>query len=122
MSSAVLIVGLLILGISISAALFPTTLRKVLLLFLQKGWWQLATAVRVVVGILFLLAAPETRAPLLIQIFGVIFILAGISIPLVGSARIEKLVLWWLKRPDYMCRLWALLAGAFGAVIFWSGL
>jgi len=121
-SFIVLLTGLLILGMSVFTALFPAILRKVLHLFLRKGWWNLAMAVRVVVGILFLLAAPEARVPWLVQVFGVAFILAGISIPLVGSARLEKLAHWWLERPDYMCRLWAIAAGAVGAAILWSAL
>lgn len=122
MSMAVLIVGLLILVAAFAGALSPEALRKVLRLFLQRGWWNLAMTVRVVVGALFLLAAPGTRAPLLVQVFGILFILAGIAIPLMGSARLEKLAHWWLERPDYMFRLWAIPAGAFGAAILWSAL
>jgi len=63
----------------------------------------------------------ETRSPLFVRMVGVLFILAGLGVPLMGAARIQRLVSWWLERSDATLRLWALFAIAFGAAILWSG-
>ncbi len=77
---------------------------------------------RIVAGILFLLAASDTRAPSFITAMGVFFILAGVAIPCIGSARIERLATWWLAKPDWVLRVWAVAAGTLGAAFVWCGL
>ena len=122
MSTVVVIVGLFMLGMSIALLISPAKLRALLHIFLQKRWWRFAAAIRVLLGILFVVAASETRAPSLVLAIGIIFILAGLAIPLMGLSRIERMSNWWLERSDRTLRLWALAAGAFGAVILWCGL
>lgn len=121
MSAIVVIVGLIILGIGVLVLISPVSLKKMLQIFLAKQWWYLVTVIRILVGILFLLAASETGAPLFVRILGVLFILSGVAVPLMGAARIERLVSWWLERSDTTLRLWGLFAAAFGVAIFWSG-
>ncbi len=122
MSSVVIIVGFFILGISIAILISPVKLKRVLHIFLQKQWWRFAAVIRILIGILFVVAASETRAPSFVLAVGIMFILAGVAIPLMGSARIERLVNWWLESSDGTLRLWALVAAAFGAVVLWCGL
>jgi len=91
-------------------------------IFLTKKWLPFVTMIRILLGILFLLAASETRAHSFVLALGILFILAGVVIPLLGTARIERLAHWWLGRSDGILRLWALFPVAFGAAVLWSGL
>jgi hypothetical protein len=122
MSAVVAIVGLLILGISIAVLISPAKLKRVLHIFLQKQWWHFVTVIRILVGILFVVAASETRSPSFVVAAGILFILAGVAIPIMGSARIERLANWWLERSDGTLRLWALVTAAFAVLVTWSGL
>ena len=121
MAVIVLIVGLIVLGMGILVLISPASLKRMLHIFLAKQWWYFVTGIRILVGILFILVASETRSPLFVRMVGVLFILAGLVVPLMGTARIQRLVSWWLERSDATLRLWALFSIAFGAAILWSG-
>jgi uncharacterized protein YjeT (DUF2065 family) len=119
MLTIVLIIGIFFLLVGIAILLQPEALRKLLQHFLKMEWLIPATLIRVVTGIIFLLAAPGSRYPLLLQILGVIFVLAGVTIPLLGKLKIEALAAWWLARPDTMLRILGGAAALLGAVIIW---
>jgi len=121
MSAIVVIVGLAILLFSISIFISPATLKRLLQIFMERHWWQYAMAIRIVTGILFLVAAPDTHAPTVVRILGITFILAGAALPIMGPARIERLIHWWLARPESTLRLWAIAVTGFGMLIMWSG-
>jgi len=122
MSSVVAIFGLFMLGMSIAVLAAPERLKRMLRVFLDKQGFGLAVGIRIVAGILFLVAAPDTRAPSFITAVGILSLLAGVSIPFMGRARIDRLANWWLERPDWVLRAWAIAAGALGAVFVWCGL
>jgi hypothetical protein len=121
MSAIVVMVGLLILLLSISIFISPAKLKRLLRIFMERRWWHFASAIRIVIGILFLVAAPDTHAPSVVRALGIMFILAGAAIPIMGVARIERLVHWWLARSESTFRLWAIAAAGFGMLIMWSG-
>lgn len=123
MSVVVVIFGLFMLGMGTAILMSPERLKKGLRIFLDKrGFGLAAVGIRVVVGVLFLMAASDTRAPSFITAMGVLFILAGVAIPFVGFTRIERLANWWLERPDWALRAWAVAAGGLGGVFVWCGL
>jgi len=122
MSAVVAIFGLFMLCMGTAILMSPERLKKGLRIFLDKQGFWLATGIRIVAGILFLLAASDTRAPSFITGMGILFILAGVAIPFIGSARIERLATWWLAKPDWVLRVWAVAAGALGGVFVWCGL
>ena len=123
MSAVVAIFGLFMLAISIAILVAPERLKRMLQVFLDKqGFGLAAVGIRIVVGVLFLMAASGTRAPSFITAVGILFIVAGVAIPLMGRARIERLANWWLDKPDWVLRTWAVAAGALGGVFVWCGL
>jgi len=82
MAAIVLIVGLIVLGMGILVLISPASLKRMLHIFVAKQWWYFVTGVRILVGILFILVASETRSPLFVRTVGVLFILAGLVVPL----------------------------------------
>jgi|GEM_PF-4657716 len=72
-------------------------------------------------GIPWLQELGDPRTPHFITAMGALFLLAGVAIPFIGSARIERLANWWLERPDWLLRVWAVAAGSLGGVFVWCG-
>jgi hypothetical protein len=122
MKIIVLFIGIFILVVGIAILISPAALRQLLHKFLEKRWLPYATALRIIVGVIFVFAAPQTKMPQIIWGLGILFILAGIIIPLLGAKRIEGVANWWLGMPDVVLRLWAVLAGILGILIAWAAL
>ena len=121
MSLIVVLVGLLMIGTAIALLLSPGGLKSFIHKILGPRWLPLVSALRIAVGLLFVLAAPHTRLPMLIWLFGIVAIVAGIIILFLGSTRTQLIANWWLKRSDSALRLWALVALLFGALLVWAG-
>jgi hypothetical protein len=83
------------------------------------GLW-LAIGVRVVVGVLFILAAAETRYPTFFQIFGVLILVAAAAIPIVGKERLTRLINWFTGMPTLAIRLWLIIGLAFSLFIVYA--
>ena len=85
----------------------------------KSGMW-FAAIIRLVLGAALWFAAPQSRAPMLLEVLGVIAIVAAVLIPLMGAERFKALIAWWGKLSPSAQRLWSLVAVAFGAVILWA--
>ena len=87
----------------------------------RKGFWT-AAAVRVVMGVVLILAAEGARAPLFLQIIGWAALAAGLLLPFIGLARYQAIIDWWLAKPEGFQRAWAGAAIIFGASLAWAAL
>ncbi|MDH3623001.1 MAG: hypothetical protein OES69_00285 [Myxococcales bacterium] len=85
----------------------------------RQGLW-VAALLRVTFGIALWFAAPASRAPLFLQVLGILTILAGVSLPMIGLDRFTKLIEWSVERPPIVVRLWCLLGIALGGAILWA--
>ena len=72
------------------------------------------TAVRIAIGVGFVLAAPVSRTPRMIRVFGLIVIIAGLSTPWFGVTRAQTLMNWLEKTGPLLMRIDAVLAMAIG--------
>jgi hypothetical protein len=92
------------------------------------GYWQqpsglyLAVGVRVVLGVLFILAAPETRWPLFFEILGWLMLVAAALIPIIGKERLTRFIMWWVKMPPPGVRIWLLIGLGFGLLITYAAI
>lgn len=122
MTWIVFAVGWLIVAGSFALLVAPGMMRKILAEFPKRHWIALAVSLRILIGILLIIAAPGTRAPMFVQIIGVIAIVAALFLALLGPARLQRFVEWFLRKPDRMFRCWSLFGLAFGAALVWAGL
>jgi len=83
------------------------------------GIW-IAAAFRVTFGVVFWLAAPSSRVPVLLKILGAVSVLSGVALPLLGLSRFEAIVSWWAGRSAVFKRMWAVVALAFGGFLLWA--
>jgi hypothetical protein len=122
MSSLVALIGFLILVLGLAVAVLPAALREILHRFLESRWLYWVSGVRVLVGAILVIAASSTAFPGFVRALGVIFIVAGVSIPLLGEERVDRIAEWWLRQSDWMLRAWGVLASVLGALVAWAGL
>ena len=87
----------------------------------QKGLY-LSIGIRVVFGIVLLIAASESRFPEAFWILGIISLVAAVVAPFLGFARLQGIVQWWARRSPGFVRSWSLVAAAFGVFLFYGSL
>ena len=122
MGYLVAIGGLLMLAMSVMALLAPEKVVETLLRWPAKQRFFFAFGMRLVLGIIFLLGASETRFPTFISIIGTIVIIAAIALLLLGRRKVDALIEWWLHRTPAFMRIWALVGVVLSALIFYAGL
>lgn len=120
MALIVVVVGLLMIGVALAMLVSPTVLKSFLHKLLEPRWLPMVSALRIAVGVLFMLAAPYTRLPKLVWVIGILAIVGGLIVLFLGSTRTRLLSDWWLRRSSTTLRLWAGFAFIFGALLVWA--
>ena len=95
----------------------PAALRAVFDRLSDQATWVFAVVVRLVFGTLLLMLADELRFSVAMNVLGWVAIIAAVVVLLLGPERIDRLVKWWLARPDPVLRLSMALAAAFGVFL-----
>ncbi len=122
MSIFVLVIGTVILLFGLAFLIAPSIIKH---WFNRIPVWNLfytPSILRIIIGVLFLLAAKDTRLPRFVTAMGVFSILAGLTIPILGRERIKAFARWGVERSNTVLRLWALVASVIGIVLVWAGL
>jgi hypothetical protein len=83
------------------------------------GLYQ-AAALRIVLGLALLLAAPSSRAPVVIRVLGGAVLVAGFITPFFGAERARAMVDWWSSQSDVVKRAWAGFPLALGCFLVWG--
>ncbi len=78
-----------------------------------------AVIVRIIIGAVLLLEAPNLKFTPVIEVIGTIFILAAIILLLIGQNRLRRMIDWFLKFSDSFYRIWTIPAFAFGAFLIY---
>jgi hypothetical protein len=98
----------------------PALLINYVRYFQTPSGLYLAAALRVVMGLALLFAAPASRAPEVLRILGVFIIAAGLLIPFIGLERFRRFVDWWSARGSTFVRAWAAFALGFGLLLAYA--
>ncbi len=122
MGYLVAIGGLLMLVLSVLALLTPKRVVAVLLRWPAKRRFLFAVGVRLILGIIFLVGAPDTRFPAFISIVGIIVVAAAVILLLLGPTKVDAMIQWWLHRSRAFMRVWALVGVILSALILYAGL
>ena len=113
-------VGVAILLLGIVYLLKPDTVKWLMRFFRQGGRIYFAGVIRLVLAVIFLLAASECDIRWVIVMFGIIFLISGVLIFVMGPERVRSLLDWYLKQSVFIFRVIALCVTAVGAVIIYS--
>ena len=112
-----LVIGaLVILASAISCAAPDLRLSLERSVMTPAGLYAIA-ALRIAIGLVFVFAAPASRAPRTIRVLGLIVIIAGLSTPWFGVARARAVVDWLASVGPWSLRLAAGVGMAIGGFI-----
>ena len=75
---------------------------------------------RILIGIIFLSAASQSRIAWVIVTVGILALIGGLTFFILGLERVKTMLSWWHGRSLLVLRILALLAIAVGALILYS--
>jgi len=113
----VAVLGALIALLGLVGLVQPNRFRAMFSTMDSQVRFVLAIGTRLAMGILLWWLADELRHPHVMRVLAVIALIAAAVLPIMGRARLDKLVEWWLSRPDSRLRVSALFAAGFGAYL-----
>ena len=87
---------------------------------LQRSNVYILAGVRIVIGVIFLLAAGTSRAPFLLGALGVLIVLGGFITPFMGAPLKQVVLRWWADGSVEAVRAWAGVALVVGAFVVWA--
>jgi uncharacterized membrane protein YidH (DUF202 family) len=112
--------SLLIFTLGAVGLVSPSRVVRVARYFATPAGFYFAAAVRVVMGLALLFAAPASRAPGILRILGVVIIVAGVITFFVGLERFRRLIDWWSAKGPTLARAQAAFAVALGLLLAYA--
>src|SRR5207247_11077090 len=91
-----LLVGLFIVAIGMFGVAAPHGLLTAVGSILTPFGLYLVAALRIVFGVVLVLAAPLSRAPMVLRLLGFIMLVAGVSTPFFVVESVRAMLDWWL--------------------------
>lgn len=114
------LIGILILALGVLFTVRPQWMNKTIDFFGQGKRLYINGALRLVLGGIFLLSAPQCRLPGAAFFIGVLFILGGALIFVLGTEKTKSIIDHWKDLPAMAARLLALITVTFGAFILYA--
>ncbi len=120
MDIVIKIIGIVIAAAGIVYLLKPDVMKWLMKFFKQGNRIYFAGLLRLVLAVIFLLAARECDITWVIVLFGILFLIGGLLIFVLGPQKIRWILDWYQKQSVLFLRLLALIALAIGAIIIYS--
>jgi uncharacterized protein YjeT (DUF2065 family) len=120
MDIVIRIIGIVFVFMTIVYLLKPDVMKRLMEFFVQGRRMYFAAVVRLVLAVVFLLAARQCSRFWVIFAFGILLIVSGLSIFILGLEKVKSYVSWWQKQPLMFLRFIALIGLAIGALIIYS--
>ncbi len=112
-----LVIGALVItGSAISLAALDLRLSLERSVITPAGLYAIA-ALRIVIGLVFVFAAPASQAPRTLRVLGLIVIVAGVMTPWFGVARARAVLNWLASAGPLLMRLDAVVGMAIGGFL-----
>lgn len=119
MLTIIAIFGVLIILMSAYGSADPSGLLRLVERFSNRSGLIFAIAIRLVLGVISILAAPESRSPEFLTVIGVIALVAAVVLPIMGLTRYQRLIAWVSGFNAAMLRTWLLFGLLFGVALVW---
>jgi hypothetical protein len=120
MTLAVALFGMFFVVLGLTGIVSPERLFAFVSRMQSQSGLYFAAGVRVLLGAALLFAAADSRAPVYLQVFGGIALIAGLATPFFGLRRFEALLGWWREQPPAFVRSWCLLVILIGLSLVWA--
>jgi uncharacterized membrane protein YuzA (DUF378 family) len=97
-----------------------------LMLSWVRGWprdvqFYVTVGTRVLLGLLFIFAAPKCRLPRFIRTIGIIALVAGAVYFFLGRGRVDSLIQWMFGQRSMLIQLLYAVTILFGVALIYSG-
>lgn len=112
--------GLFMLGLGLYVVVSPAGLSRFAETFLSPTGLWVAVALRLTVGALMWMAAESSRTPRVFRVLGLLVVISGLSLPVIGLARMESMAVWGVIQGDLLLRGMGLMVTVGGAFLVWS--
>ena len=120
MDIAIKSIGVIIVLFAILYLAKPPVMLKVLEFFKKGKRLYLAGILRFVFAIIFLLGAKQCHYPVVIAVFGIMFIISGLLIFTMKLEKLKAMLEWWQNQSTVLLRVLGTIAFVIGAVIVYS--
>jgi len=120
MDIVIRVIGIVFVFMTIVYFLKPDIMKRLMEFFKQGRRMYFAALIRLVLAIVFLLAARQCHHFWVIFAFGVLFIISGLLIFILGPEKVRAYINWWQKQPVMLLRVMALVGLAIGAIVIYS--
>jgi len=120
MDIVVKIVGIVIVFLAALFFIKPDITKHLFEFFKQGKRIYLAGLVRLALAVVFLLAARECDITWVIALFGILFLISGLSIFLIGAEKLKSMLGWFQNKSALFLRVMAVIILVIGAVIIYS--
>ena len=120
MDIVIRVIGIVFVFMTIVYFLKPDIMKRLMEFFKQGRRMYFAAIIRLVLAVVFLLAARQCRQFWVIFAFGILFIISGLLIFILGLEKVKSYVSWWQKQPVMLLRVMAVVGLAIGAIIIYS--
>ena len=115
------VLGSVVCLISLFAIVFPGRLfRAAKSVTVTTPLRFIACGVRILFGVIMTLDAGSTRFPQTLRIIGILLIVAGVTVLLLGNARIQSLMDWFLRRGPNAIRAGGVVGLLFGGFLIYA--
>lgn len=120
MTLAALLIGLLIAAEGILGIAAPDPFLTAVRSLQTPPVIFLAAAIRLVFGVVLVRAAPSSRSPKVLRVFGYLMVIGGLLTPFVGGQAAHVILDWWSEGGPGLVRVWAAAALALGVFIVYA--
>jgi hypothetical protein len=121
MTIAISLFGVIMIGLCIWGISTPVSMMNSVRGIWNRPWGiHFAVAIRIGLGVLFVLAADETRYPGVVRFLGYLMIVAAAMIVMIGRERLDRFIQWWVDASPAFARAWLVLGMAFGAFLLYA--
>jgi uncharacterized protein YjeT (DUF2065 family) len=121
MASLIWLTGLLVAALGVGIVLHPAILTGMLRTIHKPLIFYLIGGIRATMGVIFLVWARSCHRPSIIITIGILLICSGVFVFVTPTAKLNRMIDFFLRRPDWIRRVWGLFAIAFGILIIWAG-
>ncbi|MCE5184597.1 MAG: hypothetical protein LLF76_00535 [Planctomycetaceae bacterium] len=115
------LVGILILAWGVTAVLKPGLIKNAVKFFNVGQRFLIAVFIRLLLAIVFLVCAFQTRHPRVILAFGVLFLVAGILLLVLPAQKRRSVLGWWAAKQVWAFQIIGIVVVLIGAVVIWAG-
>ena len=112
--------GFVIAAIGALAIAAPPALLEFGRLLQSASALYVLAALRIALGTILVWAAPDSRTPRTLRIFGVLIIVAGVATPFFGVDRSRAMFDWWSTQSSLFTRAWPVTAVIFGLFVAYA--